>query len=149
MPAATAVVVVALCLNAADALRSAPDYLAYFNIFVKPENAWRLLTDSNLDWGQGLIALRAYQQQHPQEPLYLAYFGRSLPGCTAFEQLLSPQRTGQRLIVAGASCLTGQVLDQVGSYPGCSFIDRSACWIALCGCSTRRRNEKDGRSQKG
>ena len=49
--AASAILVVALCLNAADALRCAPDYLGYFNIFVRPENAWRLLTDSNLDCG--------------------------------------------------------------------------------------------------
>ena len=66
---ATALVILALCLNAADAVRYAPDYLAYFNIFVKPETSWRLLTDSNLDWGQGLITLRAYEQQHPHESL--------------------------------------------------------------------------------
>ena len=70
-----AVVMLALCLNAADALRYAPDYLAYFNVFVKPQNSWRLLTDSNLDWGQGLLALRDYQRQHPTEELWLAYFG--------------------------------------------------------------------------
>ena len=61
------VVLVALALNAADALRYAPDYLSYFNIFVRPQNSWRLLTDSNLDWGQGLISLRKYEQQHPGE----------------------------------------------------------------------------------
>ena len=74
-----AVVILALCLNAADALRYAPDYLAYFNVFVKPENSWRLLTDSNLDWGQGLLALRAYEQQHPDEDIApgLLRIGRS------------------------------------------------------------------------
>jgi hypothetical protein len=96
MPAAIAVVVVAFCLNAADALRSAPDYLAYFNIFVKPENAWRLLTDSNLDWGQGLIALRAYQQQHPQEPLYLAYFGPVAPRLYGIRATALPPTNGSK-----------------------------------------------------
>src|SRR5208283_3442550 len=35
------VLVAVLGLNAADALRSAPDYLSYFNILVKPTNSWR------------------------------------------------------------------------------------------------------------
>ena len=38
--AAIAVLLLALVLNAADALRYAPDYLAYFNVFVKPEDSW-------------------------------------------------------------------------------------------------------------
>src|ERR1019366_8645731 len=77
--AAMIVIVLALCLNAADALRYAPAYLSYFNLLVKPVNSWRLLTDSNLDWGQGLLALRDYQQQHPEEVLHLAYFGSVEP----------------------------------------------------------------------
>ena len=31
-----ALIILALCLNAVDALRYAPDYLSYFNIFVRP-----------------------------------------------------------------------------------------------------------------
>ncbi len=65
-----AVVLLALALNAADALRYAPDYLSYFNIFVRPQNSWRLLTDSNLDWGQGLIELRKYERQHSGETIH-------------------------------------------------------------------------------
>ncbi len=118
--AASAILVVALCLNAADALRCAPDYLGYFNIFVRPENAWRLLTDSNLDWGQGLIALRAYQQQHPQEPLYLAYYGPVAPRLYGIRAAtLSPDQRVQGTIVIGASCLSGQVLDDAGN--DCSY----------------------------
>jgi 4-amino-4-deoxy-L-arabinose transferase-like glycosyltransferase len=114
---AMAVVVLALCLNAADALRYAPDYLAYFNIFVKPENSWRVLTDSNLDWGQGLLALRAYEQQHPDETLHLAYFGSvdpALYGIKATPLLPAEQVSGK--VVAGASCLSGQVLDDYDRY---------------------------------
>ena len=51
--------VLLVLLNAADALRYAPGYLSYFNVFVRPADSYRLLTDSNLDWGQGLLALRA------------------------------------------------------------------------------------------
>jgi hypothetical protein len=67
--------IAAVVLNAADVLRYAPDYLSYFNIFVKPDETWTLLSDSNVDWGSGLIALQKYQQEHPQEDIHLAYFG--------------------------------------------------------------------------
>jgi len=117
--ATIAVLMLALCLNAADALRYAPDYLAYFNIFVKPNSAWHLLTDSNLDWGQGLIALRAYQQQHPNEVLHLAYFGSvdpSLYGIRA--EPLSPDERVKGTIVVSASCLAGNLC---GDYDGYSW----------------------------
>ncbi len=114
---AAALVVLALCLNAADALRYGPDYLAYFNVFVKPENSWRLLTDSNLDWGQGLIALRDYEASHPEETLHLAYFGSVDP--KLYEVRAVPLLPGQPMqgpIAAGASCLSGQVLDEPDAY---------------------------------
>ncbi len=98
-------------------MRYAPDYLAYFNVFVKPENSWGLLTDSNLDWGQGLIALREYEQQHPSETLHLAYFGSVDPKLYGIRALpLAPNEPVSGEVVAGASCLSGQVLDDPVSY---------------------------------
>jgi hypothetical protein len=114
---AIAAIILALCLNAADALRYAPDYLAYFNIFVKPENSWRLLTDSNLDWGQGLIALRNYEQQHPAGPVHLAYFGSVDPTLYGIRSApLAPNEQPKGTIVIGATCLSGQALDDPDSY---------------------------------
>jgi 4-amino-4-deoxy-L-arabinose transferase-like glycosyltransferase len=114
---AGAVVILALCLNAADALRYAPDYLAYFNVFVKPENRWRLLTDSNLDWGQGLLALRTYERLHPNESLHLAYFGSVDPTLYDIKAIpLPPDELVSGKIVVGASCLSGQVLDDYVSF---------------------------------
>jgi hypothetical protein len=108
---------VALCLNAADALRYAPDYLSYFNVFVKPQNSWQLLTDSNLDWGQGLLSLRRYEQQHPGEMLHLAYFGSVDPALYGIRALpLASNEQVSGTVVAGASCLSGQVLDDPSSY---------------------------------
>ncbi len=115
--AAAALVVLALCLNAADCLRYAPGYLAYFNVFVKPENSWRLLTDSNLDWGQGLLALRAYEAQHPSETLRLAYFGSVDPKLYGIKAApLEPNAPISGTVAAGASCLSGQVLDDPDAY---------------------------------
>ena len=112
-----AVVVLALCLNAADALRYAPGYLSYFNVFVKPANSWRLLTDSNLDWGQGLLALRDYQQKYPGRQLHLAYFGSVDPSLYGIRAVpLAPGEQVDGTVVAGATCLSGQTLDGAGNY---------------------------------
>ena len=111
------VVLVALALNAADALRYAPDYLSYFNIFVRPQNSWRLLTDSNLDWGQGLISLRKYEQQHSGQPIHLAYFGSVDPALYGVQAApLPPGQPVNGTLAVGASCLSGQVLDDPAGY---------------------------------
>ncbi len=105
------ILILALCLNAADALRYAPDYLSYFNIFVRPQNSWRLLTDSNLDWGQGLIALRNYQQQHPDGPLQLAYFGSVDPALYGIKAApLAPHAQVKGTVVVSPTLLSGQNL---------------------------------------
>jgi Dolichyl-phosphate-mannose-protein mannosyltransferase len=105
------ILVLALCLNAADAMRYAPDYLSYFNNFVRPQNSWRLLTDSNLDWGQGLIALRNYQQLHPDEPLQLAYFGSVDPALYGIKAApLVPHAEVKGTVVVSPTLLSGQNL---------------------------------------
>ena len=115
--AAAIAVILALCINAADTLRYAPDYLAYFNIFVQPQNSWRLLTDSNLDWGQGLIAVRHYEQQHPDETLHLAYFGSVDPSLYGVRAVpLAPNEPVKGMVIAGATCLSGQTLDDPQGY---------------------------------
>jgi hypothetical protein len=69
------VLVVCAAFNAVDVLRYAPDYLSYFTPLVRPTQTWHYLGDSNIDWGQGMIALKKYQDQHPNEPLYVRPFG--------------------------------------------------------------------------
>ena len=62
---------------AAEALLYAPHYLAYFNELVGgPSHGGAVLIDSNLDWGQDLRYLAAWQRRHPEaSPLHFAYFG--------------------------------------------------------------------------
>ena len=111
------VLLVLLGLNAADALRCAPDYLTYFNILVRPTNTWRYLTDSNLDWGQSLIALRDYEEKHPDESLRLAYFGSINPPLYGVRATpLAPVERVTGKVLVGASCLTGQVLADPNGY---------------------------------
>ena len=56
-----------------------PHYLAYFNELVRPQNGYKVLVDSNLDWGQDLPALEAYVAQHDLDSIYLSWFGESRP----------------------------------------------------------------------
>jgi len=61
------IIVVALLLcQMIGTLRVWPFYLTFFNeIAGGPRNGYRYLADSNVDWGQGLKALRAYlEKQH-------------------------------------------------------------------------------------
>lgn len=124
--------VLLLVLNAADVLRAAPDYLSYFNILVEPTNSWRYFTDSNLDWGQGLIALREYEFRNPDQQLRLGYFGSVNPalyGVRATE--LAPGERAIGKVAIGATALSGQAFtDPTGyrwllSYPPKEMIDRS------------------------
>ena len=130
-----AALVLALCLNAADALRCAPDYLAYFNIFVPHSKSWLLLTDSNLDWGQGLLAVRKYEHQHPQESVHLAYFGSvdpSLYGVHASP--LDGSEPSTETLIVGATCLSGQVLEDPSTYRWLWRREPDAILDAPCGC---------------
>jgi hypothetical protein len=62
-----------LAIALADTLTFHPDYLSYVNLpYTKPQ--W-LISDSNLDWGQGLKEVRAWLAKHPQSrPVYLRTF---------------------------------------------------------------------------
>lgn len=119
-------------LNAADTLRYAPDYLSYFTPFVKPATSYKLLSDSNVDWGQGLIALRMYQQQHPDETLHVAYFGTMDPILYGVHYVpLAPNEKVSGTVVVSATHLSGQLLDDpngyhwVYQYPETAILDHS------------------------
>ena len=107
--------------------------ISFFNLAAGGPNAgFRYLADSNLDWGQGLIALREYEQKHPEETLRLAYFGSVDPALYGVRALpLAPGEHVEGTLVAGASVLSGQVLTDPNSYrwllshPPTQMIDRS------------------------
>jgi len=104
-------------LNAADVLRYAPGYLSYFNVFVAPEHSHELLTDSSLDWGQGLVALRGYQRDHPNSLLHVAYFGSVAPEVYGIQFApLGPDEHVAGTVVVSATMLSGQYLSNPSSY---------------------------------
>ena len=73
------VVVGAAILVTAVSLWQWPDYIPYYNLLAgDSEQRWQLLSDSNIDWGQDLPALAAWQQE-TGHPLNLSYFGTAYP----------------------------------------------------------------------
>ena len=58
----------------------APDYLAYFNELVGgPNQGYKYLVDSNLDWGQDLKGLKRYMDARGIDRVWLSYFGSASP----------------------------------------------------------------------
>ncbi len=76
-PWATAV---ALLLHIGTAVSIHPHYLSYFNREVGgPANGYRLLLDSNVDWGQDLLRLRAWMAKNGVAQVKLGWFGTADP----------------------------------------------------------------------
>ncbi|HMF98336.1 MAG TPA: glycosyltransferase family 39 protein [Vicinamibacterales bacterium] len=112
-----ATVAALIAIQAVDAARYAPDYLSYMTPVVAPERAYQWLSDSNIDWGQGLIALRDYQRAHPDQRLSLAYFGGVDPrsygiGAHSFGE----EERVHGTVVVSATHLSGQYLQNPTAY---------------------------------
>lgn len=113
-----AILVAALvALSAADGLRYAPDYLSYFNPLVRSETSWQLLADSNVDWGQGLIALRDYERTHPDETIHLAYLGSTHPSVYGLRaRRFEPHERPSGTVVVSVNMLNGYWIKDHDAY---------------------------------
>lgn len=77
---ATTAGVVALALLIGVALWIHPHYLSYFNPSVGgPANGYRVLIDSNVDWGQDLLRLQRWMAGEGVEQVRLGWFGSADP----------------------------------------------------------------------
>jgi hypothetical protein len=56
-----------------------PNFLAYFNGVISPDQAYRHLVDSSLDWGQDVPSVAKYLDRNPPGPSFLAYYGLARP----------------------------------------------------------------------
>jgi hypothetical protein len=104
------VVVAALAGNAASVLRVHPHYLTYFNEAAGgPLHALDHLADSNIDWGQGLLALRDWLARHaPGKKICLAYFGAMYPEVLGIDyELPSAEGPAPGLQAVSANYLLG------------------------------------------
>ncbi|MFH1723905.1 MAG: glycosyltransferase family 39 protein [Elusimicrobiota bacterium] len=82
------------------AVACAPHFLAYFNPLAGgPAGGYKVLVDSNLDWGQELKALAAFHRSEGEPEVVLSYFGTASPeyhGIRA-QQVLSTNSKQRRL----------------------------------------------------
>ena len=70
----------AALLTVAVALWIHPHYLSYFNpIAGGPANGYRVLIDSNVDWGQDLLRLRRWMAETGVDSVRLGWFGTADP----------------------------------------------------------------------
>lgn len=78
--------------HAGESWRIRPHYLAYFNALAGgPENGWRHLVDSSLDWGQDLPALKTWLDAHASgEKVFLSYFGADDPAYQGISATMLP-----------------------------------------------------------
>ena len=71
-----------------SAMVTFPHHLAYFNELVGGSyNGYRYLTDSNVDWGQDLPALKEWLDRQHSDQLHFSFFGSAYPdryGVNAF-----------------------------------------------------------------
>ena len=68
-----------------------PHFLAYFNVIGGgPENGWRILVDSNIDWGQDLIGLRSWMAEQGVDSVKLSWFGSAPPEAYGINHQLLP-----------------------------------------------------------
>jgi Tetratricopeptide repeat len=88
-----------LLFTAISSLRSFPDFLAYSNELAGgPSHTYRIISDSNADWGQGLKWTKSYLDQHPASDCWFdsynplvnpAYYGiQCKPLLTGFGHLM-------------------------------------------------------------
>jgi 4-amino-4-deoxy-L-arabinose transferase-like glycosyltransferase len=101
---------IVLCLwYAVCALSIFPHYLAYFNELAGgPQNGYRYLVDSNLDWGQDLKLLKNYIDTKKIQTITLAYFGTADPAYYGISYTkLEPFKAASGWIAVSATLLQG------------------------------------------
>ncbi len=78
---------------ALSAISIYPHHLSYFNALVGgPANGYRVLVDSNLDWGQDLIRLADVVHAQGLNPVHLSYFGTAKAPYYGIEEIDLPPK---------------------------------------------------------
>lgn len=103
-----------------------PHYLAYFNALAGgPENAYRALVDSSLDWGQDLPGLARWLEENAKgDTVHLSYFGSANPPAWGVEALPLPSyhewsdpRRAPFVLRGGLYCISATMLQGIYADP--------------------------------
>ena len=126
-------IVLLLALDAVSSLRVFPVYLAYANeLWGGPANTYKYLSDSNVDWGQQLKAVKKYLDARHVKNCWFAYFAdvvadpayygipcKPLP--TIASVWLLPSTQGLQNLRQVPSSIDGPVLISAGVLSGYEF----------------------------
>lgn len=121
-----------------------PHPFAYFNVMANGQGL-KYVADSNVDWGQGLPALKHYMQREGIETVYLSYFGTDRPEAYGirFQRLPGYGRVGvlggeaippdsrRHVLVISANNLLGIYLNDPESF---AFLRTRTPAATLAGC---------------
>ena len=102
-PVAAALVVGATLFAAAGTFSVYPHYLAYANLLAGGmKGGWRVLSNSNNDWGQDLPALAHELQRRGETHVHLAYFGHPEPAAYGIDYTVPlPGGSGAQALIEG------------------------------------------------
>lgn len=91
-PLGRVLVVGCLIWNVAALIIIRPHYMSYGNELVGgPQGAQRVFLGSNFDWGQDLLRLKAWSDQHPDiRPLVVTFFGMITPDVAGIKEEALP-----------------------------------------------------------
>ncbi len=103
-----------------------PNEIAYANeAWGGPHNLHNLLSDANVDWGQQLFQVKQWQDRHPDQECWFAYFARPEidPGVYGIRCHALP--TLDTMYLGGADVIppsiTGAVVISAGDLSGCEW----------------------------
>jgi hypothetical protein len=84
-------VVVLITLQAVTVVSAYPYLLAFSSVWAGGrDDAYRVLADSNVDWGQGLLDLRDFMAEEEVGSVRLSYFGSARPEAYGIEYVALP-----------------------------------------------------------
>jgi hypothetical protein len=119
-----------LAFTLVSSLHAFPDFMAYSNeAFGGPSNTWRLVTDSNADWSQGLKWTKSYLDQHPDsncwfdyanplvDPAYYGIHCKPLPNAIALYWGFGPLPATQPSTISGTVLVSATDASGVKSGP--------------------------------
>jgi len=103
-----------------------PNEIAYANeAWGGPKNVHNLLSDANVDWGQQLLQVKQWQDRHPDQECWFAYFARPEidPGVYGIRCHALPTADTQWFGGVGLvpPSITGDVLISAGDLSGCEW----------------------------
>jgi 4-amino-4-deoxy-L-arabinose transferase-like glycosyltransferase len=115
-----------IVLHIASSLAAFPNFIPYANeAWGGQRNVHNLLSDANVDWGQQLLQVKQWQDNHPNEECWFAYFAHPEVNPATYGIRCQALPTIDTLWLGGADIVPpnihGTVLLSAGDLSGCEW----------------------------